>query len=151
MKTFPGIIVRQHHIDQKHMGLLREQCAELRKGHLRYYCNQAGMKNGGRIPCNAAAICETFKISCLTGRPLYERRFGMPFNGPVIFEQWSNITQFLPKTNRVYTSSTWESHQDFFRLSIFRGENLERRPPKMENSYSSSNSLKEIRFWEHSP
>ena len=26
------------------------------------------MKNGGQIPWNANAICETFKISCLMGR-----------------------------------------------------------------------------------
>ena len=28
VKIFPGTIVRQHHTDQKQMGLLREQCAE---------------------------------------------------------------------------------------------------------------------------
>ena len=28
VKISPGIIVRQHHTDQKHMGLLKEQCAE---------------------------------------------------------------------------------------------------------------------------
>ena len=28
VKTFPGVIVRQHHTDQKQMGLLKEQCAE---------------------------------------------------------------------------------------------------------------------------
>ena len=28
VKIFPGIIVRRHHTDQKHMGLLREMCAE---------------------------------------------------------------------------------------------------------------------------
>ena len=28
VKIFPGIIVRQHHTDQKQMGLLKEQCAE---------------------------------------------------------------------------------------------------------------------------
>ena len=28
VKNYPGIIVRQHHTDQKQMGLLREQCAE---------------------------------------------------------------------------------------------------------------------------
>ena len=28
VKIFPGISVRQHHTDQKQMGLLREQCAE---------------------------------------------------------------------------------------------------------------------------
>ena len=53
---------------RKPTGLLREQCAELRKGHLRYCCDQVWTKNGGRIPWNAAAVCETFKISCLMGR-----------------------------------------------------------------------------------
>ena len=28
VKIFPGIIVRQHHTDQKQLGLLKEQCAE---------------------------------------------------------------------------------------------------------------------------
>ena len=28
VKISPGIIVRQHHTDQKQMGLLKEQCAE---------------------------------------------------------------------------------------------------------------------------
>ena len=32
MKNYPGIIVRQHHTDQKRMGLLREQCVELKEG-----------------------------------------------------------------------------------------------------------------------
>ena len=36
--------------------------------------------NGGRIPWNVTVICEMFRISYLT----QERRFGMPFNGPVI-------------------------------------------------------------------
>ena len=34
------------------------------------HCNQVWMRNGGRILWNAAAICETFKISCLLGRHL---------------------------------------------------------------------------------
>ena len=34
VKIFPGIILRQHRTDWKLMGLLREQCAESRKGHL---------------------------------------------------------------------------------------------------------------------
>ena len=42
------------------------------------------MKNGGRIPWSATAICETFKISCLMGRHPNARRFGEPFRGPMI-------------------------------------------------------------------
>ena len=70
VKIYPGIIVRRHHTDQKQMGLLKEQCAEWKKVRLQYCCNQAWMKNGGQIPWNATAICETFKISCLMGRLL---------------------------------------------------------------------------------
>ena len=65
VKIFAGIIVRQRYTDQKHMRL---QCAESRKGHLQYCCNQVWTKNAGRIPWNATAICKTFKISCLMGR-----------------------------------------------------------------------------------
>ena len=49
VKIFPGIIVRQHHTDQKQMGLLREQCAEKRKAPLLYCCNQVWMKIGGQF------------------------------------------------------------------------------------------------------
>ena len=76
VKIFPGIILRQHRTDRKLMGLLREQCAESRKGHLRCCCNQVWTKNGGRIPGNAAAICD--------GKTPCERRFGAPFDGPII-------------------------------------------------------------------
>ena len=31
-KTFPGIIVRRHRTDRKLMGLLREQCGEIKEG-----------------------------------------------------------------------------------------------------------------------
>ena len=40
VKIFPGIIARLHHTDQKHMGLLKEQCADSRKAPLLYCCNQ---------------------------------------------------------------------------------------------------------------
>ena len=53
---------------QKRMGLLREQYAELKKGHLLYFCKQVWMKIGGRIPWDATAIRETYKIACLMGK-----------------------------------------------------------------------------------
>ena len=83
-RNYPVIIVRQHHTDHKQMGLLREQCAEWKKVRLLFCCNQVWMRNGGRIPLSFIAICETFKISWLMGKHNIERRFGMPFNGPVI-------------------------------------------------------------------
>ena len=68
VKIFPGIIARLHHTDQRQMGLLREQCAELKKGHLRYCCNQVWMKIGGQILWNVTLICETSQIYYLMGR-----------------------------------------------------------------------------------
>ena len=44
VKIFPGIIVRRQ------MVLLKEQYAELRKGHLQYCWYQVWTRNGGRIP-----------------------------------------------------------------------------------------------------
>ena len=69
VNTFPGIIARQHLTNRKQMGL-RERCAELRKGHLRYCCNQVWMTTGGRIPWSVCALCETCKISCLLANTL---------------------------------------------------------------------------------
>ena len=68
VRNYPGIIVRQSHTDQKPMGLLKEQFAEWKKAPLRYCCNQVWTVNGGRIPWNATAICEIYKISCLMGK-----------------------------------------------------------------------------------
>ena len=58
----PGIIVRQHHTDQKQIGMLKEQFADWKKGLLRCYCTPVWVTNGGRIPWNATAICEIFRI-----------------------------------------------------------------------------------------
>ena len=91
VKIFPGIIVRRQHTDQKHMGL-----TELRKGHLRFCCNQVWTKNGRRIPWNVTAICEAFKISGLMGRHLM--RGVSEYHLKALFfllERWYNITLFL--------------------------------------------------------
>ena len=113
------------------MGLLREQCAEWRKGHMRYCCNQVWMKNGGRIPWSTAAICETFKISCLMGKTPYETRFGMPFNGPVIpFGAMVEYHLFLLKTYRDCINLVLKSCQVFSldvrctRRGIWKGDIL---------------------------
>ena len=50
--SYPEIIVRQHHTDQKHLGLPKQQCAQSKEGYLRYCCNQVWTKNGGWNPWN---------------------------------------------------------------------------------------------------
>ena len=69
---------------------------------------------------NVTAICEIFRISCLMGKSPYERRFGVPFNGPVI--PFGAMVEYHP------VSAAKSLARYFPRLSITRGENLERRP-----------------------
>ena len=82
----------------------------------------------GVVPWNVTAICETFKISCLMEAP-YERRFGVPSNGPVIpfgamvekhpsaAEDLSRLHQFCPKVLPGL----------FLEYALHAGKNLERR------------------------
>ena len=76
-----------------------EECVELRKGHLRYWCNQVRMKNGGQILWNVTAFCERRKISCLMGRHPTKRGSEFHLMAQLFhLEQWWNITIFLLNT-----------------------------------------------------
>ena len=66
------------------MGLQKEQCVEWKRRHLRCCCNQVWMKNGGRIPRSVAAICKTFRISCLMENHPVRGGSEYKFDGPVI-------------------------------------------------------------------
>ena len=68
VKNYPGIIVRQHHTDQKQMGLQKEQCVEWKKGHLRCCSNQVWTMNGWWILWNVTTICEIFRTIFLMGK-----------------------------------------------------------------------------------
>ena len=128
MKNYPGLIVRQHHTDQKRMRLLREQCVELRKGHLRYCCNQVWMKNGWRIPWNVSAICERFKISCLMGRHPIKSGSEYHFTAQLSrLGQWSNITLSLRRTYRDYINLVLKSCQVYSSVMFCLRGDLERR------------------------
>ena len=66
VETYPGIIVRQRHTNRKHMGLLREKCAEQKKGHLQL---QSGLDNewwADSMECYC--YLQIFRICYLMGR-----------------------------------------------------------------------------------
>ena len=105
VKTFPGFIVRQHRTARKQMGLLKEQCAELRKGHLRYCCNQVWTMNGGRIPRKVAAICETFKISCLVRR--HFMRGGSEYHSKARSFRFGVVAEY----HTISVKDLWRLHQ----------------------------------------
>ena len=61
------------------------------------------MKNGGRIPWNAAAICEIFRISCLMGRHHMKGGSECHLTDQLSrLEQWSNVTLFLRNLSRLH-------------------------------------------------
>ena len=84
VKKFPGIIVHLRLTFPKQLVLLKEWNAKSRKEFLRCCCNLAWTKSGELIPWNFTVICETFKTSLSDGKTPYERRFGEPFNRPII-------------------------------------------------------------------
>ena len=83
------------------MGLLKDWCVELRKGHLLYCCNQIWTKNGGRISWNRYCYQRNIQDKLSDGKTAYERRFGMSFEGPVIpfgsMIEYHPTHQFGPK------------------------------------------------------
>ena len=54
------------------------------------------MKVGGQILWNAIPICETSQTCYLMGRTPYERRFGKPFEGPII--PFGSLVEYHPIT-----------------------------------------------------
>ena len=57
------------------MVMRKEHHAKWRKGRLLRCCNDAWMKNGGLILWNAIAICEMFKTSWQTTKPMWKATF----------------------------------------------------------------------------
>ena len=113
VKIFPGIIARLHHIDQKQMGLLREQYAERKKARLQYCCNHVWMKIGGQIPWNAIPICETFKISCLMGKLHTKDVLENPFKDQSFrLVHWLSIILSMRKTSQESINLERKSYLD---------------------------------------
>ena len=71
------------------------------------------MKNGGQIPWNAVPICETFKISCLMGRPHTKDVLGNFLKDrPFRVVHWLSITLFLRKTSQASINLERKSYLD---------------------------------------
>ena len=64
-KIFPGIIVRQHLTVQKQRDCWDSSAQNQGRDICGAVANRVWTTNGGPMPWNVTAICETFKISCL--------------------------------------------------------------------------------------
>ena len=80
VKNYPGIVLRQHYTDQKRVVLLRERCAESRKGLLQSGLDEKWWADSMECYCYLQNIQDLLS----DGKTPYERRFGKPFSGPVI-------------------------------------------------------------------
>ena len=107
-RNYPGIIVRQHHTDQKRIGLLKEQCGV--KGGTSAVLLQSGLDEkwwADSMECYCYLRNIQDRLS--GGKTPNERWFGVAFNGPVITlgamveyhpisaEDLSRLHQFGPK------------------------------------------------------
>ena len=85
------------------------------------------MKIGGQIPWNVTLICEKSQIYHLIGKTPQERRFGQPFEGPII--PFGSLVEYHPTTAKgpVKNPSIWKESLTWIvpRIRIVRGENLE--------------------------
>ena len=113
VKTCLGIIVRQHHTDQKQMGLLREQCVELRKGHLRYCCKPGLDENWWADSMECYSYLRNIQDLLSDGKTPFERRFGKPFKGPITpFGSLVEYYPFLRKTSQESINLERKSYLD---------------------------------------
>ena len=86
--------------------LLRERYAGLKKGHLLYCCNQVWMEKWWTDSMECYCYLRNIQDLLSYGKTPYDRRFGMPFNGPVTpfgaMEQ-TRLHQFGAKVYQVYS------------------------------------------------
>ena len=85
------------------------------------------MKVGGQILWNAIPICETSQTCCLMGRRPYERRFGKPFEGPVV--PFGSLVEYHPITakdqSRIHQFGKKVLPGLFLGYALYAGGNLE--------------------------
>ena len=96
VKIFPGIIVRQHHTDQKQMGLLREQCAELKKAPLAVLLQSGLNENWSADSMECYTYLRNVTDLLFDVKTPYERRFGQTFKGPII--PFGSLVEYYPIT-----------------------------------------------------
>ena len=98
----------------------------------------------GQIPWNAVPICGTFWISCLLGRTPYERRFGKPFDGPII--PFGSLVEYYPISakdqSRIHQFGKNVLPGIFLGYALYAGVNL-------EGWFYGLQTLRSWRRWTH--
>ena len=94
MKIFPGIIVRRHHTDQKHMA--ERPVRRVEEGTsavlLQSSLNESWWADS--MECNT--YLRNIEDLLSYGKTPHERRFGQPFKGPII--PFGSLVEYHPIT-----------------------------------------------------
>ena len=96
VKIFPGIIVRQHHTDQKQMGFAERAVRRVKEGTSAVLL-QSGLNESwwaDSMECYTYLRNVTDLLS--DGKTPYERRFGQPFKGPIF--PLGSLVEYHPVT-----------------------------------------------------
>ena len=83
-------------------GIAERAVRRIKEGTSEYYCNQAWMKSGGLILCNAIAICEMFKTYRHMGKHLTNDDSENHWKARSFraVQLWLNIIRLLQKTSQ---------------------------------------------------
>ena len=83
------------------------------------------MKNGGQIPWTCYTNLRNIQDLLSDGKTPYERRFGEPFNGPII--PFGSLVEYYPISANDQNPSIWKESLTWIVpwIRFVRGENLE--------------------------
>ena len=86
------------------------------------------MKVGGQILWNVTPICETSQNLLSDGKTPYDRRFGQPFEGPII--PFGSLVEYYPITakdqSRIHQFGKKVLPGLFLGYALYAGGNLEK-------------------------
>ena len=104
VKNYPGIIVRQHHTDQKTNGVAERAVRGVREGTSAVLLQSGLDEKWWADSMECCFYLRNIQDFVPDGKTPYERRFGVPFNGPVIpivtmvrMSPYQELHQFGPK------------------------------------------------------
>ena len=93
VKIFPGIIVRQHHTDQKQI-VAEKAVRSVTEGTSAVLLQSGLNKNWWADSMECYSYLRNIQDLFFDGKAPYDRRFGQPFQGPII--PFGSLDEYYP-------------------------------------------------------
>ena len=94
VKIFPGIIVRQHHTDQKQNGIAERAVRRVKEGTSAVLLQSGLDQKWWADSMECFSYLRNVTDPSSDGKTPYERRFGEPFNAPII--PFGSLVEYYP-------------------------------------------------------